>query len=343
MTDELDHVRPAASLGSTLRIENNRTITVPVDQVVVVGERRQLNETKVEEMKKSFNSLGLLNPIVVAQGKGQDGREEYRLVAGLHRLEATKRLSIATIRCTVLECDETLRVELAEIDENLIRNDPSPAEHAKLTRRRAEIIKELVDEGKLSQSATASKQAQRRAGQKSGPDVASIRDQAKWTGESKDKIHRSTKRGKIGRILDMVRGTSLDKGVELDALAKLPEAEREDLAKRAARGEAVSARTADRKPKPKRQSKFPTRRQKAFMEFSSWAERYEDLEHLADVRQQITEITAALRRDPPDRTGQVTATKEETPLGTTVTSVSDQSENSEEVGTADRMNGRDGD
>ena len=37
----------------------------------------------------------------------------------------------------------------------------------------------------------------------------------------------------LGGTLDRLFGTSLDKGVELDELAKLPEAEREDLADRA--------------------------------------------------------------------------------------------------------------
>ena len=111
-----------------------------------------------------------------------------RLVAGMHRLEATKRLGIETIQCTVLDYVEALRVELAEIDENFIRNDPSAAEHALLTGRRAEIIKELdAQDGTLSQNATASKQAQRRAGKKSGPDIASVRDQANKTGETKDR------------------------------------------------------------------------------------------------------------------------------------------------------------
>ena len=66
------------------------------------------------------------------------------MVAGGHRLEAFKRLRLPTIQCTVLARDEALRVELAEIDENIIRHNPSPAEHAILTRRRSEIIKELA-------------------------------------------------------------------------------------------------------------------------------------------------------------------------------------------------------
>jgi hypothetical protein len=101
----------------------------------------------------------------------------------------------------------------------------------------------------LSQFATASKQAFRRGGDKTGHHVASVRDQAKRTGESEDKVRRSKKRWEVlgSRLLYRIIGTTLDNGRELDALAQLPEAEREELASRAAAGESVSARTSDRK------------------------------------------------------------------------------------------------
>jgi hypothetical protein len=46
-------------------------------------------------------------------------------------------------------------------------------------------------------------------------------------------------------VLDQIVGTCLDKGAELDALAKLPEADRERLAEAAKRGETVTARVAE--------------------------------------------------------------------------------------------------
>jgi hypothetical protein len=52
--------------------------------------------------------------------------------------------------------------------------------------------------------------------------------------------------------LDAVTGTSLDKGVELDALAKLPKDERKGLIDRAKAGERVSAR---KEPKTAPQSR----------------------------------------------------------------------------------------
>jgi hypothetical protein len=162
---------------------------------------------------------------------------------------------LPTIPCTVLEFGQALRVELAEIDENFIRNDPSPAEHARLTGRRRAIIVELAKQnGTVLQDETASRQRKRRAGQETGPDVASLADQANQTGENKAKIQRSRKRFEtLGpSLLAKVVGTSLDTGVELNALMKLPDAEREELARRAAGGEVVTARKPRLKGKRKK-------------------------------------------------------------------------------------------
>jgi uncharacterized ParB-like nuclease family protein len=284
--------------SSPVPSENNRTITVPVEQVVVDGERRPINKAKVAELKRSISSVGLLNPITVMVGKGEDGKETVRLVAGGHRLQAKIELGSATIQCTVLECDEALRFELAEIDEIFIRNDPSPAKHALLTGRRAEIIRELaVQEGTLSQNATASKQSQRRTGEITGPDSGSVRDHAEKTGESKDKVQRSRNRFEmIGRsILTTIVGTSLDKGIQLDALAKLPKEKQFELAKRASEGAAVLARATTGKPKPKPpQLVTPIDVGNALAEFVRWKNKYSGLEVMEGLTEQISEIREAL-------------------------------------------------
>ena len=53
-----------------------------------------------------------------------------RLVAGWHRLEATRQLKHDTIRAVVLEGLDADAALLTEIDENLVRADLSPAERA---------------------------------------------------------------------------------------------------------------------------------------------------------------------------------------------------------------------
>ena len=192
---------------------SNQTLSLPVAKIVLIGQRRQLDEVKVCELMDSIRSLGLLNPILVMRTE-EVGSDTFRLVAGLHRFEAIKRLGFPTIQCTVRQFKEPLEIELVEIDENIMRSNPSPAEHAILTTRRSTIIKELATQkGTRSQNATVSTHALRRAGEKTGHEAASVRDQAKRTGESKDKIHRAMKRGSIlGHLLHKIRGTSLDKG-----------------------------------------------------------------------------------------------------------------------------------
>jgi hypothetical protein len=292
-------------------------MTVPIEQVVVDGERRPINKAKLAELKKSISTVGLLNPITGVVRKGENGKEYVRLVAGGHRLQAEIELGSATIQCRVLEYDEALRVELAEIDENFIRNDPSAAEHALLTGRRAEIIRELaVQDGTLSQNATASRQGQRRAGEESGPEPASVRDQAKKTGETKDRIQRSKKRFETlgSAILRRTLGTSLDKGVQLDALAKLPEQERESLLKRAAHGAPVSAIQELREVKraaheePQHQSSAIDI-DDAINELYDWIEKYSDLLKVKGFLEQIDEYYRALFKaseetDAPERTSE---------------------------------------
>lgn len=69
-------------------------------------------------------------------------------------------------------------------------------------------------------------------------------DLADKTGRSKSSINQELARADaLGSDLQAVAGTSLDKGVELDALAKLKPAERASLIERARKGEQVSARS----------------------------------------------------------------------------------------------------
>jgi len=117
-----------------------------------------------------------------------------------------------------------LIVELVDIDEKFIRGDLSAAERAILTGQRTEIMQELTAQNEtLSQFATASKKAIRRG--------------------KKKQATTSKERWEIlgSRLLYKIIRTTLDSDRELDALAQLPEVDREKLASRAAAGEPVSA------------------------------------------------------------------------------------------------------
>lgn len=112
---------------------------VSIDEIRIKEGRRSLDTDHVKELADSIRELGLLNPITV------DG--ENTLIAGLHRLEAARRLGWKEVECTVSSLDG-LQAELAEIDENIIRSGLSPVEYGEILLRRKEIYEALHPETK---------------------------------------------------------------------------------------------------------------------------------------------------------------------------------------------------
>lgn len=110
---------------------------IPIFQIKVNNGRREADPEAVQKLADSISKVGLLNPITVDQ--------EYALIAGLHRLEAAKRLGWTEIKCTVSNL-EGLQAELAEIDENFVRKDLSDDEFRELLLRRKEIYESLHPE-----------------------------------------------------------------------------------------------------------------------------------------------------------------------------------------------------
>jgi hypothetical protein len=177
--------------------------------------------------------------------------------------QACLELQRETIAAFVVEADD-LRAELMLIDENLCRAELGPAERAASLRRRKAIYLELYPQTR--NGSTAGKQPDE-AGrlessqiENSGPDRLTLqvsqiekpgpdrfaKASAEATGIAESTIHRDIARAEqLGDdTLARVAGTSLDKGVELDALAKLPPEQRAAVVERAAAGEKVSARPA---------------------------------------------------------------------------------------------------
>ncbi len=92
---------------------------VDVDSIRV--EERLRPRGDISALVQSIASLGLLNPITLA--------EDFRLIAGHNRLAAFKELGRKEIPAIVLRLSE-VETKLAEIDENLIRNELSLLERA---------------------------------------------------------------------------------------------------------------------------------------------------------------------------------------------------------------------
>jgi len=211
--------------------------------ILVDGARLPLREALVAELMESMSRIGLINPIMVRYGVS--GNAE--LVAGRHRLEAAKRLKWGTIPCRLIEHTETQeieRAEIAQLDENLVRQDLSDAVRAHLIARRKELYERIHPEtvSVKVRGGPGRGKTNPKSGLVSEPFVDAT---AKATKRSRSGVAQDAARGKaLGDDLLNVAGTSLDKGVELDALAKLPPDERKPLIDAAARGEQVSARAA---------------------------------------------------------------------------------------------------
>ena len=104
--------------------------------------RRLADVSKVEELAESIEQIGLINPITVAE---RDNK--YILVAGLHRLEAYKLLGKDKIEASILTGTD-LEIELAEIDENLVRNELHYTELDDLILRKKVIYEEMYPDTK---------------------------------------------------------------------------------------------------------------------------------------------------------------------------------------------------
>ncbi|MEO1375613.1 MAG: ParB N-terminal domain-containing protein [Cyanobacteria bacterium J06635_10] len=108
---------------------------VSIDKIKYGNNRRPINDKKVEQLQKSIQLNGLLNPITVD--------ENFNLIAGLHRLTACKLLGFKEIECNIVTYDSEEQARLAEIDENLIRNELEPLERGKLVLEREKILVKL--------------------------------------------------------------------------------------------------------------------------------------------------------------------------------------------------------
>lgn len=199
---------------------------------------RGMKPEVVAMLAESMQARGLLQPIVVT--------DAGMLVAGLNRVEAARKLGwreIAHRTIGKLSRDDMM---LAEIDENLIRGELSPAERAIHTTERKRLY-EKQHRGTKHGGAPG-----RAGGGKKAKDakLASFADDtAKKTQRSKRDIARdATRADHIPQIADVV-GTSLDQGDELDALTKLPADEQAAIIARAAKGEKVSAKPAAKRAK----------------------------------------------------------------------------------------------
>lgn len=109
-------------------------ILIKICEITIDPGRRAPLPKHIRQLADSIAEVGLLQPIVVDK--------HFALIAGLHRLEAAKLLAWTEIECTVSDL-EGLEAELAEIDENVIRNNLDDIDLGKKLIRRKEVYEAL--------------------------------------------------------------------------------------------------------------------------------------------------------------------------------------------------------
>lgn len=202
---------------------------------IEVGQRlRSYDGDKVLALVESIQELGLRTPISVVR----QGDAGFRLVAGLHRLEACRRLGWEQIDALFVDGLDEIDQQMWEIDENLVRAELSEGERSEHLLRRKQLF-EKKREQELRAGVTE--------GGKPQHEIGFATDTAGRTGLTKRHINRSIRRAE--RIADDVRDAirlspSFRKAVELDALADLSHEDQRRAVHLVARDEVRSFREA---------------------------------------------------------------------------------------------------
>jgi hypothetical protein len=198
-------------------------VTIAINNISVGTRLRWLDQGRLRVIVDSISEIGLQMPISVVRVD-----DHHLLVAGLHRLEACRQLGHTEISALILDMPE-IDQQLWEIDENLARAELTAVQRVIHLKRRKELYqlkggKNLPTPGGLQK-------------------IGFAKDTTAKTGRSKRSINAAIALDKAIPNIERLVDTSLDKGVELDALAKLPEAEQSALIEAATAGKKVSARS----------------------------------------------------------------------------------------------------
>jgi ParB family chromosome partitioning protein len=107
---------------------------LPITTIRIKEGRRAVDENKVRELADSMKTVGLINHITV--------NTNLELIAGAHRIAAARLLGWDEIEAVMWDCDDYLS-ELAEIDENLMRNELHYLDEGAAYKRRDELLDEM--------------------------------------------------------------------------------------------------------------------------------------------------------------------------------------------------------
>jgi ParB family chromosome partitioning protein len=111
---------------------------MPIDSIKIKSSYLRV-ETNIEKLKKSIETVGLINPLVI--------NNNNELIAGGRRYSALKELGVSEVPVIKVDKSENEQ-ELISIDENLVRKDLTKIEFEKCLNRGHEIYEELYPKAK---------------------------------------------------------------------------------------------------------------------------------------------------------------------------------------------------
>jgi ParB family chromosome partitioning protein len=185
----------------------------------------------LSNLMSSIASVGLLHPVIVIT----NGTETYRLLAGRDRLEACKRLGWTSIPAHIVSFDApegthtALLIELATIDENLIRRQMADLEFAGQLHRRKAIYEALYPHTKHG----GNRKQHPTFGSPPAHIPAFIDDSASITGRSRSTVGEYLQIAKrlSSEVKTLLRDTPVaDRKMDLLALAKMAPQAQQDIA-----------------------------------------------------------------------------------------------------------------
>jgi ParB family chromosome partitioning protein len=194
-----------------------------ISEIDIAENRRPLDDAKVQALADSIREVGLINPVTVDKGGN--------LIAGGHRVAACKSLGWTDIPVVVLDVDED-RAALAELDENLCRNEGTALERSEWLARRKVIYERLYPD-------TRAEEQRKKGLNVSGDKLSSLKaapsfaaDTAAKTGISKRTIQRDVRVAErlAPDVRDAIRDTEIaDNKRALAALADEPAEKQREL------------------------------------------------------------------------------------------------------------------
>lgn len=128
------------------KIENGEEIVQKIKVIEIEPNKNQPRRTfhseSIEELAKSVEQYGVIQPIIVTKQNGY-----YEIVAGERRWRAAKKAGLKEMPCIVRELDERKNKEIALI-ENIQREDLNPIDKAR-------GFRQLLDEYEMTQQQLA--------------------------------------------------------------------------------------------------------------------------------------------------------------------------------------------